>query len=447
MLPGLLRLARGLLVRSGMGEQVKTDSAWEALGRKDRFAFAMLVAFAIQVYAIPGEWLTWAAPLHIALATSVLAAAAVALRRLGRAEPVVIGGISGVALLGMLGLAIASRSWSVNPDATHDWAIEMAKLVAIYFVTINVVTTPRRLKWVMGAIVVASIVTSIGAIKWYLRGEDLVEGFRSRWLGVYADPNHLAEDLELVIPMAVAFVMRKGVSTWLKAVCAAAALLAVVAMVQTHSRGGSIGLLIAMAIWAMREKNRMRSIVVGLALLGGLAVFAPKSFWEREQTVENFKEDASAMGRVYAWNVASKIGVDRPLLGVGAGGFRYAWPLYAPVEATRAYVAHNIYLDTIGEMGLIGFFLFLLFTGGATGAAFEVPNSQEFAWLARALAAGISGYLICNLFSGDMISAHLYVFFGLATAAGRIAAVRARQGTIAPSEQSVAPAPVRALGG
>jgi probable O-glycosylation ligase (exosortase A-associated) len=359
---------------------------------------------------------------------------------------VIIGGVAGIALLGMLALAFASKGWSVNPQATQAWCISVAKLVAIYLVTVNVVTTPKRLKWVMGAIVLATIVTSIGAIKWYLRGEDLVEGFRARWVGVYADPNHLAEDLAITVPVAVAFVMRKNNALWLKLACAAAAVLAVIAMVQTHSRGGSIGLLIALGIWAMREKNRMRSIVIGMALLGGLAIFAPKSFWEREQTVGDFREDASAMGRVYAWNVASKIGVDRPLLGVGAGGFRYAWPLYAPVEATRAYVAHNIYLDTIGELGLIGFFLFLVFTGGATGAAFSVSNQTEVAWLARALAAGISGYLICNLFSGDMISAHLYVFFGLAIAADRIAKLCAREPEFEASIHDVTPAPARALG-
>jgi probable O-glycosylation ligase (exosortase A-associated) len=415
--------------------------------RKDRFAFVMLVAFAIQVYAIPGEWITWADPLRLALVTSALAAVAVAVRRLGRAEPVNLGGMAGWALLAMLGLAFLSKRWSVNPAATHVWTLDVAKLVAIYIVTLNVVSSPKRLKWVLGAIVLASIVTSVGAIKWYLHGTDLVEGFRSRWVGVYADPNHLAEDLALIVPLAVAFVMRKPNPLWLKLACGAAAILAVISIIQTHSRGGSIGLLVAMGIWALREKKRLRAVVVGLALLGGLAAFAPKSFWEREQTVGDFREDASAMGRVHAWNVASKIGVDRPLLGVGAGGFRFAWPLYAPEAATQAYVAHNIYLDTLGELGLVGFFFFLIFTGGATGAAFEVPDDQEHAWMARALAAAISGYLVCNLFSGDMISAHLYVFFGLASAAAAIGHAAQRSKAGVGSRPRAVPVPSPALEG
>jgi O-antigen ligase len=139
--------------------------------------------------------------------------------------------------------------------------------------------------------------------------------------------------------------------------------------------------------------------------------------------------------------------VDRPLLGVGAGGFRFAWPLYAPLVATHAYVAHNIYLDTIGELGLVGFFLFLVFTGGATGAAFDVSGDEEPAWMARALAAAMAGYLVCNLFSGDMVSTHLYVFFGLASAAGLIA--RQRAGALArqPPAVGTVAVPAPAMGG
>jgi O-antigen ligase len=142
--------------------------------------------------------------------------------------------------------------------------------------------------------------------------------------------------------------------------------------------------------------------------------------------VTSFHEDASAMGRVYAWQVASRISLDRPLLGVGAGSFRYAWPLYAPQEATRAYVAHNIFLDVIGETGFLGLLFFLVFAGGATGGAFAGSKDSEMGWLGRALAAAMAGYLVCDLFSGYILSAHLYVLFGLAASAQRIAQARER---------------------
>ncbi|MCP3101260.1 spore coat polysaccharide polymerase ExoJ [Myxococcus sp. K15C18031901] len=389
--------------------------------RRDVWAFYSLTAFAAVMYAVPGEWIPALAPLRLAFVTSALAAGLMLVRRLGRAEPIHLDGARGLALIGFSTLALSSVAWSVNPEVTRATGIELLKLTAIYLTFINVITSQRRLAAVCGAIVMASVVTSIGVINWYLVGEALVEGFRARWVGVYADPNHMAMNLVLVVPLAVAFLARKG-SSWLwRLACLVAAVLAVVAIVVSHSRGGFIGLSVAMALWAIREKRRIQAVVVGSLFVVGLVVFAPSSFWARNETVAAFHEDASAMGRVYAWQVASRISLDRPLLGVGAGGFRYAWAEYAPPEARRAYVAHNIFLDVIGELGWVGLAFFMVFAGGAAGGALGASRSREVGWMARALAASMAGYLTCDLFSGYILSAHCYVLFGLAAAAHRIA--------------------------
>lgn len=393
----------------------------EQAERRDVFAFYALTGFAVVMYAVPAEWIPALAPLRLALLTSGLAAGLMALRRLGRAEPLYFDGARGAALLAFTGVAVASIGWSVYPEVTRTTAIELVKLTAIYLTLVNVITTGRRLMVLCGAVVLGSIFTSIGVIDWWMKGVDMVEGYRSRWVGVYADPNHMAMNMGLVVPLAVAFAVRKG-SAWLfRLACVAAAVLAVVAIVLSHSRGGFIGLSVAMVLWAIREKRRVQGLVVGLALALGLVLFAPSSFWSRNETVATFHEDASAMGRVHAWQVTSRMSLDKPLLGVGAGGFRYAWPLYAPPEARRAYVAHNIFLDVIGELGFVGLLFFLVFAGGATGGAFAASRDAEMGWLARALAAAMAGYLVCDLFSGYILSAHLYVLFGLAASAHRIA--------------------------
>ncbi|ADO72832.1 O-antigen ligase family protein [Stigmatella aurantiaca] len=400
----------------GVGEQGQ---------QRDVLAFYALVGFAAVMYAVPGEWISALAPLRLALLTSGLAAGLMALRRLGRAEPLYFDGARGLALLGFSGLAFASVAWSVHPELTRFTGIELLKLTAIYLTIINVITSGRRLAMMCGAMVLGSIVTSIGVIDWYRTGVDMVEGYRSRWVGVYADPNHMAMNMAMVVPLAVAFLARKESGWLMRVACALAAVLSVMAIVLSHSRGGFIGLSVAMGVWAIREKRRIQALVVGALLALGLVLFAPKSFWQRNETVASFHEDASAMGRVYAWQVASRISLDKPLLGVGAGGFRYAWPLYAPPEARRAYVAHNIFLDVIGELGFLGLTLFLVFAGGATGGAFAASKDSQMGWLARALAASMAGYLVCDLFSGYILSAHLYVLFGLAASAHRIAQTRA----------------------
>lgn len=391
--------------------------------RRDVVAFYALTAFAALMYMVPQAWIPALAPLRLALLTSGMAAGLMALRRAGKREPLFFDGIRGASLLCFSGLAMASVTWSVNPEVSRFTAVELLKLTAIYLTLVNVVTTPRRLAMVCGAMVLGSIVTSYGVINTYFTGtpQTLVEGYRAHWVEVYADPNRSAMNLALMVPLAVAFIARKE-SGWLwRTACLVAVALAAVAIVFTYSRGGFIGLAVAMSIWAMREQKKLRSVLLGVALALGLVVFAPKSYWERNQTVATFHEDASAMGRVYAWQVTSRISLDKPMLGVGAGSFRFAWPLYAPPEATRAYVAHNIFLDVIGELGWVGLLFFLVFAGSATGGAFEASRNPRMGWMARGLAASMAGYLICDLFSGYILSSHLYVLFGLAACAQRIA--------------------------
>ena len=84
-------------------------------------------------------------------------------------------------------------------------------------------------------------------------------------------------------------------------------------------------------------------------------------------------------------------------------------------------MAHNVFLDVIGELGWVGLLFFLVFAGSATGGAFEASKDARMGWLARGLAASMTGYLICDLFSGYILSAHLYMLFGLAACAQRIA--------------------------
>lgn len=387
---------------------------------RDTLAFGLLVVFAVVMYTVPGEWLAWAAPLRLALVTSALASSLMVLRRFGQRERVLMDGARGWALALFCLLAAASIKWSVFPEASKAQVSDLFKSLAIYLTMVNLVTTQRRLVVLCVAMIVASIVTSIGVINWYNTGVDLVEGFRARWVGMYADPNRMAMSVGIIIPLAVALFVRKGTTLLVRCACAVAVVAALIAIVFSHSRGGFMGLAAAMAVWTLREKRLAQTAVVALIAIG-MVVFAPKSFWNRTETVGHFEEDASAMGRVHAWHVASAISMDRPMLGVGVGAFQYAWPLYAPPEARRAYAAHNVFLQVIAELGMLGAALFLVFVGGGTGGAFEASSNREVGWLARGIAASVVGYLVCSLFAGFLASPHLFVLIGLAACAQRIA--------------------------
>jgi O-antigen ligase len=227
----------------------------------------------------------------------------------------------------------------------------------------------------------------------------------------------------MTVPLSAAFIARRASPWWVRLLCGVSLLLAVTCIVMTFSRGGFLGRVAGGRVWALRERaQRPQALVLSAALAVGVAIFAPATYWERTDTLEEFQQDPSALGRVYAWHVASAVNLDHPLRGVGGGAFREAWSFYAPAEVREhALVAHNIFLDTLGELGWVGFFLFLAFAGSATGAVFRAGSDPEIGWLARGIGASVAGFLLCNCFSGSLAAPHLFVLFGLAGATERIA--------------------------
>jgi O-antigen ligase len=303
---------------------------------------------------------------------------------------------------------------------SHDSAVELLKEFALYVVLINVVSTPGRLRWLLLACMIGGLSPAWGAYQNYRDGTNLVEGFRARWVDVYADPNHLAMAMVFLVPVALTALVR-GPGLGMRAVGLLSLVASSACIVITHSRGGALGLALALLLWAVREKKKARALTAFALLLVGLAALAPKSFWNRTETVTSFRQDASAMGRVHAWEVAAAINRDRPILGVGAGAFRYAWPLYAPVDARgEAYVAHNVFLEVLGDLGALGFFLFLGFVSSNLAGGFRAGREGEAAPWMRAVYAGAVGYLLCDMSAGYVTSAHFFFIFSLLGAGRRL---------------------------
>jgi O-antigen ligase len=160
--------------------------------------------------------------------------------------------------------------------------------------------------------------------------------------------------LVAIIPVSAAFMISSR-SLFMRIAGGAAAGLGVAATVLTHSRGGVLGLSLALALWALSGTKKLRSLGLAAVVVACVVAFAPDTFWTRTETISTFQRDLSAQGRIWAWEVAAAINRDRPLAGVGAGGFQFAWQTYAPHEARfMPLVAHNIFLAVLGELGLVG---------------------------------------------------------------------------------------------
>jgi O-antigen ligase len=403
-------------------------------GRQDVWAFAAAMGFALALYSSVVNLLPFLQAARPALATAALAAGLLLFGRIARGASFTWDGARGLALIALGVWAFLSAGWSYNPAMSRYTGIELLKLIAIYLTLVNLVNTPRRLTLIAGAAVFASLAPSIGTLDFWRRGVDLVDGYRAHWLGVYLDPNHLAMSLVAVVPVAILLAITKR-PTIVRVVAAAAAGLGVTAIIVTHSRGGALGLALALGMWSLTGTKKLRATLVAALVLLGVAVFAPKSFWSRTESISEYGVDISAQGRVWAWQVTSAINKDRPLTGVGAGAFISAWPDYARGDARRArFVAHNIFLAELGELGFVGFFLFLAFVSGALAGAARSWKDPRVGPLAHAITAGYAGYILCDMLSGYVLSAHFFFLTALCAAAERCARAHAPAEAISPSE-------------
>jgi len=91
-----------------------------------------------------------------------------------------------------------------------------------------------------------------------------------------------------------------------------------------------------------------RRRAVGLTVVGAaiaaVLVLAPAEYFNRMNTIAEYEEDGSAMGRIGAWTAATQMALDYPL-GVGAGNFNTAYGrFYRPPDAKAKWVsAHSVY--------------------------------------------------------------------------------------------------------
>lgn len=259
-----------------------------------------------------------------------------------------------------------------------------------------------------------------------------------RAFGHFDQPNPFAGYLSTIIPIGVALVLfGRGTRLRLFALAATGAL--GVGVLLSQSRGAWLGLafsaFILLLLWSRGSRALLAPICAALVFLVVLvgAGFIPGQLFDRlGQTVEYFgifdvrsvpltPENWAVVERMAHWQAAWYMFLDHPWLGVGTGNYAEAYPRYY----LRGWLeplghAHNLYLNQLAEIGVVGLTLFLVFLGTAFKrfvAALKIRGS-DVEW--RALLLGATGALIVfcthNLFDNLFVhgvNAQIGFFLGL----------------------------------
>jgi hypothetical protein len=168
------------------------------------------------------------------------------------------------------------------------------------------------------------------------------------------------------------------------AALSAAAALAQALMARREASGGLGGPALP------RRRLIAVTAVLGVLAAGGLALAATidgdggggaegRAGAARLRSLESYRYDY--------WRVALASFADNPLAGTGTAGFRVEWQRERG-RRDAAVDAHSLYLETLGELGLVGFALLMAFMAGV------VASARRALAVAPALAAGPAAALV-----------------------------------------------------
>jgi len=415
------------------------------------WGYGGLIAFTAVLILRPQDLVPGLNALHLAEICALIGIAPMLLHRLARREPVFRITPETVALIGFAAVIAAVVPFSIWPGGSVDVLTDYVKIVVVFILMMNTLTTPKRLEQITWLIVLCCGYIAAHAVVDYMRGVNLVEGDRVTGSvdGWFGNPNDLAANLVTFMPAALMVALTRRHSVVQRVIAATVAVLMLVAIVFTKSRGGALGLvamLVAMVFLGRRIRRGFASMALGAVLI--TTPFMPASFWTRMASIFDEKQDATEYtGSREARRVLLEESFNTfwqyPLTGVGPGQFKN----YNPQgRRERWRETHNALLQVAAETGLFGVVAFsFLIVCGATAAARtrrllakprkrDVPDPLRyvisdadrqalFAYTA-AMTAGLIGWFTCSLFASVAFYWTFYYLLALIVAAREIARAR-----------------------
>jgi O-antigen ligase len=297
--------------------------------------------------------------------------------------------------------------------------LELIKIVdyaLLFMVALNNLHRQELTNGVAFTLIFLGMTISAYAIYQFVTHSDLVEGrvsvYGGRAGGTFYDPNNLAEFLELLIPLGLAYVLVGRISHGTKIMIGYASLVMLGGVVVSVSRGGMIATAATVSalclILLFQRHFRIQALILLLSLAGVAVVVAPRMEAAR-QRFEQLDSVSHISGdlRIAIWRGALAMWREHFWLGVGPGEFDNRYPRYrSPDVQGHPDYAHDDYLNTLAEYGVAGSaiiatVLILLYAGVIKSWKFvRIPRdefarrmSNRFAFLLGS-ALGVLGVLI-----------------------------------------------------
>lgn len=217
------------------------------------------------------------------------------------------------------------------------------------------------------------------------------------------DNNSLALGLICTVPLLL-YLAGQLPKRWMRLSAAGLTVFTILSIVGTYSRGALVGGACMLAFLWLKSPNKVRT-GLAVALVAPLVItMMPQQWFGRMESIDNYQQDGSAMGRINAWHFAYNVATSH----LQGGGYVVFSPrqfyTYAP-DPKDFHAAHSIYFQVLGEHGFLGLamFLALLLLAWRTGSRTKnmCKGKRELEWaskLANACQVSLIGYAASGAF-------------------------------------------------
>ncbi|MFB2849561.1 O-antigen ligase family protein, partial [Aeromonas veronii] len=131
------------------------------------------------------------------------------------------------------------------------------------------------------------------------------------------------------------------------------------AIIATQSRGGLLGVCAVSGLFAW-QRVKSKTLLIALGMVALVVLFAAAGISDRASGgAAESGVDASAMGRIYAWQAAWGMALGHPLVGVGLSNFYYNYFFYSPHWDGLNHAVHSTWFGVLAETGFVGLALFI----------------------------------------------------------------------------------------
>jgi putative inorganic carbon (HCO3(-)) transporter len=366
--------------------------------------------------------------------------------------------VLGFAIWNLLALALSTdRHQSLFGERLqHQGVLTMFLYIAFFYLARVLINDHQQMLRLFVAVSIGASGVAIYAITQKLGLDPIWKGYlpSGRVFSTIGQPNALAGYLVLAIPITAALAIER--SNWWRLAAVAGLASMMGALLLTYSRGGYLGLVVAVIVFlfALREKinvnRRTLRAGVGVALVVlvlGVTLIAPvrsavTRAWHRSTSVGAVSSDESIRSHIDVWRVAIRIVADHPLVGTGPETFPEVFPGYSQMVLPAAAVnyfaqfrvesPHDEVLAVASGTGIPGAVTYLSALAGILYVLWQASQSKRNAGVGLALVAVMAaalGHVVTDAFmSAEITGSWLFWILtgaGLGIASGIPASARA----------------------